>query len=124
MPWAGRHSISRPFWAATASAEPKMLRWSVPITVTTPMSGRIWRRVSSNTSAPPLEIVISTRQKSSHGLVRRMVRSRYGDALALARVLRPVSRVASTAAMSSLVVVLPQLPVTPMTATRRSMRLR
>ncbi len=101
-----------------------MLRWSVPITVTTPMSGRIWRRVSSNTSSPPLEIVISTRQKSSHGLVRTMARSRYGDALALASVLRPDILVASTAAMSSLVVVLPQLPVTPMTVTPRNASLR
>ena len=124
MPCAGRHSISRPFWAATASAEPKMLRWSVPITVTTPMSGRIWRRVSSNTSSPPLETVISTRQKSSHGRVRTMARSRYGEPWRWRSVLRPDILVASTAAMSSLVVVLPQLPVTPMTVTPRNASLR
>ncbi len=80
--------------------------------------------MASNRCGPSLPRGVSMMQKSSQGRVRRTVRSRYGEPVRFAGFRRPDILVASTAAMSSFVVVFPQLPVTPMKATRPSRCLR
>ncbi len=124
VPFFGSAAINFPFSAAIASLLPCALIWSSPTVVTTPIWGlNISNCFSNEISSPSPPTVNSCTQKLYSRLVSNIDCITPLKVLELSLLLWPLYWLESTAAIISLVVVLPQLPVTPIKTTLRSLSL-